>query len=219
MKKLITICLFMAMTFTVNAQVKKTTATKTPVKKVANTETTSTKPAEQKGPTKEQTIEYIYDQTKEANNYFVNNKSNIIHYMHIIKSIKIEDCKLIIQVEHSNRMINKVLDIVEYSVSLKDIEMVATNVFDFEAYTGSRISLNSRGWNVVLKTISNKSLIEVNPIFVSDYSDHIVGSIINEKSKISTLQIFCKSDVEKLQKAFNHLRKLCGAPEPIDFGN
>lgn len=176
--------------------------------------------AQDKKPTKEQTIEYIYDQTKGANNYHVRNSSNIIYYMHIIKSIKIEGCKLIVEVEHSHRMIDKVLDIVEYSVSLKDIEMVTTNVFDFEAYTTSRFSLNSRGWNVVLKTISNKPLIEVNPIFISEYSDHIVGSIINEKSKISTLQVFSKSgDVEKLQKAFNHLRKLCGAPEPIDFGN
>lgn len=54
MKKLITICLFMATSFAVNAQTKKTTTTKTPLNKL-----TKTQPAIQEEPTAKQTLEYI----------------------------------------------------------------------------------------------------------------------------------------------------------------
>nr|WP_315153936.1 hypothetical protein [uncultured Flavobacterium sp.] len=64
MKKLITICLFMAITLAGQAQVKKTTTTKTPVKKAAKT--ASTAPASQKSPTKEETINFIAKCMKEA---------------------------------------------------------------------------------------------------------------------------------------------------------
>jgi hypothetical protein len=61
MKKLLTLCFFMAVTLASQAQVKKATPTKAPVKKVTNTETAVITPAPQKGPTKEQTIAFIKD--------------------------------------------------------------------------------------------------------------------------------------------------------------
>lgn len=219
MKKLITICFFMATIFAVNAQEKKTTAAKPPVKKVTKTETAITTPVEQKGPTKEQTVTFIMDYF--ADHQFIGRKmdSQSKTSYRNIKAI-FNDCLVTISWDDSVTYFNMTPDnlnktyITKYEaiIDFKNIESVTIRPYgNDEGNQQYQADLTLKAApNTTFKITSTdkdstgkNNLKEVN-IPVNSYScdscDHYQYS-------------------KKIHQAFNHLRKLCGAPEPIDFGN
>ena len=166
MKKLITICLLLATTFTVTAQDGK--------------------------PTKEQTVQFIKDYFSnqkvgwplDDTKYFVRFEKNYVFTLEgTILTININRCPMgCTEKEDEFTKITETID-------LKNIESILIS----EAQIGSRhcnVKLN-------FNSINNKEKYE---LFINDGTDC---------SKVQ--------EYEKIKKAFNHLRKLCGAPEPINF--
>ena len=197
MKKLITICFFIATVFTVTAQTK--------------------------GPTKEQTIAFIKD-------YYDNNP-------------------MIISLITDTQVLRKGYESMNIDFSSSNNLMIINFVFTYDYKsldsdikrkykTGSKIILDlskiekisfysplgiSEGTEIVprmqFKTMPNAVIQE----YVSDKNLNFPG----DPKKVTTILIptgacdncnFVEAN-KKILQAFDHLRKLCGAPEPIDFGN
>ena len=174
MKKLITICLLIAMTFSVNAQDAK--------------------------PTKEQTIEFIkaYFKDFKERTWEEDNK-----YWTATDNYKFTILGTNVKLEWdtygwpSHELDGHIL----YEFDIKDISLLTFwygKAFNCSSY----ITFNTVNKKASIKYFegSKQSLV---------YECHI--SIYRGKN--------CLEDVSQTQiyKAFDHLRKLCGAPEPIKF--
>lgn len=168
MKKLITICLIIATTFTVKAQDTK--------------------------PTKEQTINFIKDYfsnqevgwTLDGGKYYLSLQKNYdLSLVGTILTIGIDeclgDCYAVENVEYTKT---------SKKIDLKNIESISISQADFTGGRHCDVKLN-------FNFINNKEKYEL---------------YINNGRDCSKAQEF-----EKIKKAFNHLRKLCGAPDPINF--
>lgn len=196
MKKLLIICLIMATIFTVNAQDNK--------------------------PTKEQTFTFIKD-------YLQNNSIQCSDYSgsrsrtRDIQSLSIDfdETKNLMIVYYefhylyrntSENLTDNSINKYKFIIDLSKIESIGYSIRNFEEC--SFIYLN-------LKVVPNASIdtyksggydetkeFPTNPIQVKD-----IGIPINNSCKDCE---FTEAD-RKILKAFNHLRKLCGAPEAISF--
>lgn len=173
MKKLITICLLIATTFTVNAQDGK--------------------------PTKEQTIEYIkgyFDDLKiegwvDGNHYKYSDNYKV----------SVNDSKVIIEWNQIH-FDNKSFDRMKYEFDIKDIVTLGISIAEGAGYCEN---------GIYFYTLNNKPLIKKSEGSNETYENKFDVSIYRGSN--------CIKDVSQTQiyKAFNHLRKLCGAPEPIKF--
>ncbi len=194
MKKLITICLIMATVFTVNAQDGK--------------------------PTKEQTVEFIKSYFKDKTimiDEFENDSYESREYQNVIIDFDYSTSIMIIQYGYEYNYRNAKLNLSDnqiyyykYVFNLANIESID---YSFTGKGPYHLKLN-------LKGVPNKVLSE----FEYTTKDEIKKFPLNGKDvKEVSFAVDIAYNVEttpeatKLQKAFNHLRKLCGAPDPISF--
>lgn len=150
-------------------------------------------------PTKDQTIEYLVNF---LNHYESDKKVTLpgqveAHYIHKLNSFSIKDCQVSLQAfyYHTSNMSDKITQrTTEFSFNLTDVEKVdlsSTKLGDHIFYFIKITAHNKK------KNFSSKEVGQT-----ETYTDSISFSIPND---------------EKIIQAFNHLRKLCGAPEPIKF--
>jgi len=149
-------------------------------------------------PTKEQTIEYISNTLKDYGSHWVSEDGS-------------SGTKEIVDIDFSGFVLTVTINYFykyfdqdkkfysEYSINLNEIEKVEIREERRGVYMLDLYSFNSK------KLFKNKTN--------SDYEGIKQPESIDYKSIIS---IPAPND-EKLVQAFNHLRKLCGAPEPIKF--
>jgi hypothetical protein len=206
MKKLLTICLIMATMFTVNAQDGK--------------------------PTKEQTIEFIKE-------YYVNNRlhTGIIsgdskkEFKHVgieKRDIRFTDNNEVTfdfdyYYKYSNysdgsKLVNDIYTKLRYVVDFSKIESINL-VIDLINTENLEISL-------ILKCTNGYSIESFEAKGYDGFDDLKLPNIPDKKNNITIPINYYKTSNanfnhseynKKVIQAFNHLRKLCGAPEPISF--
>ena len=161
MKKLITICLMMAMGFASNAQTK--------------------------GPTKEQTVAFIRD-------YFSNQKVgwdlNGVGFFLFEENFKIKLENSLLSITNNRYSSFSDPSIINREINLQNIESIGE----------------------IMETSATHNFCKKYLIFYTVNKKEESKIIINDGRDCSR-----KVDFEKIKKAFEHLRKLCGAPEPISF--
>lgn len=192
MKKLMIICLIMAMAFTSNAQTK--------------------------GPTKEQTITFIKDYF--AEHQFIGRKTSSqskTSYQNI-KAV-FNDCMVTITWDDSETFFNMTPDYLnktyvskfEVTIDFRNIESVTIRPY------GNDDENQQYQADLTLKAAPNTTFEKT----------QIDKDNKTEKTSVKELDIPVNSYAcsncdhfgysKKILQAFNHLRKLCGAPEPINF--
>jgi hypothetical protein len=192
MKKLLTICLIMATMFTVNAQDGK--------------------------PTKEQTIEFIKsyfkDKTFKVDEYNKNDKTyRSSEYMNFNVDFNYNTSQMIINFKYQGvfkavsepSLDNETISSNKYIFNINEIESIQTLFYGngpFEAALKFIV-----GPNKIIETYKD----EKDQKQIKKQEKEV--EIVVEKSYGTDLSI----EAAKLMKAFNHLRKLCGAPDPISF--
>ena len=191
MRKLITICLMMAMGFATNAQTK--------------------------GPTKEQTITFIKDYFAEHQNISRTMSSrSSLSFTNI--EVLFNDCYATVSWNSNTSYFDMTPDylnktIVRKSkviVEFKNIESVMIRPY------GNNNDNNEYQADLTLKAAPNTTFEETK----TDKNGS--KSISVKEVNIPVNSYSCSSCdhaeySKKIQQAFNHLRKLCGAPEPISF--
>ena len=168
MKKLITICLILATTFTLKAQDGK--------------------------PTKEQTIEYLKSVLLgvEGGKYLERKRGRSAG-LDFLDDIKLEGCILQMkngrqEIIYGEKLPKQIDDFYFQSIDFSTVESFK---FKLEEISGDWIKYNE---NLLLFYDTTRKK-----------NNWVVG-------------FYCKPEnTEKVLKALNHLRKLCGAPEPIKF--
>lgn len=159
-------------------------------------------------PTKEQTIEYIINTLKgitvggEKPGY---GSAPDFDLKKTVEDITITECKLKIKMHHYFASDEKRDDYTsEYEINLQDVESL--ELVETGRLGGTDIKFKSKNNSELFfnKTIVKKTM--------SGYNTQ------NFEGKRSLAQIYVREeDKIKVRQAFNHLRKLCGAPEPIKF--
>lgn len=163
--------------------------------------------AQDSKPTKEQTIEYIINTLK---GYSIHKdfpiKDNTSFSDEIeIEEINFNNCTLTIKIRiYEKRFYESAYDGFNdsknvFQLNLKDIEKVA--FADQEIFK----------WQIIFYSFNAKKLFKNDFTYANEK-----GRKENNTSMVSTCYIPVPKD-EKLVQAFNHLRKLCGAQEPIKF--
>ena len=149
-------------------------------------------------PSKEQTIEFINNKLSQLvyREGDVSRENTSYNY----KSSEIKNCNLIVTYTMDRDLGsngNVKLTFVN-EIPIDKIEKISINYgLKFESYQKTKLIKESKkGVNTVFGTSE---------------------TINNENYLSSTNLNMFQSDAEELLKAFNHLRKLCGAPEPISF--
>lgn len=164
--------------------------------------------AQEAKPTKEQTVDYL---TNVLNNYSIEGERESGPTTRKIKIDKIQftDCGMNISIYSKSTFgPDYVEKLTSYAVNLKDVESLEISA---EKYG------NSTFYYLSFKCYNNKKLINS-----SIESEKIGGNSYNpseqKQEKLSLLSIIIPVDSEeKIIQALNHHRKLCGAPEPIQF--
>lgn len=169
MKKLITICLFIAITFTVKAQNKNASANKS-------------------GPTKEQTLEYLKAALENVWGGFSSNRDgDLTEWEQTLEGLTMNGCILKLKIKNTTTINKESCTWCSHIDHNKEIDISLV-----ESVQTKKIGKTPLGDNLGLYFIVKNKPIQV--------------------------KAYCKpEDSEKVLKAFNHLRKLCGAPEPISF--
>ena len=201
MKNLLTLFFFILSLVVTNAQTNK------PVAKKTDTPTKAETTVVMKGPTKEETIEYIKNEIGEnvknltATSILFGN----LFKAEYIKEISISDCTLTIKtiIESSNEQKRKVENEI-VTIPLNKIQNI-------EIVNDKQESGQITGIQIKFTTYQKQNLITIND--EKEYAYYLSLSKMDSKSS----EAKPTRDLEKLTKAFNHLRKLCGAPEPISF--
>ncbi|GAB1345373.1 hypothetical protein [Cloacibacterium normanense] len=201
MKNLLTLFAIILSVGVANAQTKK------PVAKKTDTPTKAETTVVMKGPTKEETIEYIKNEIGEnvknltATSILFGN----LFKAEYIKEISISDCTLTIKtiIESSNEQKRKVENEI-VTIPLNKIQNI-------EIVNDKQESGQITGIQIKFTTYQKQNLITIND--EKEYAYYLSLSKMDSKSS----EAEPTRDLEKLTKAFNHLRKLCGAPEPISF--
>jgi len=193
MRKLLTICLIAAMALTGNAQIK--------------------------GPTKEQTITFIKDYF--AEHQFIGRKTSS-QSKTSCRNIKADfnDCKVTIYWDDTDTYFNMTPDNLnktyvnkyEVVIDFKNIESVEIRPSGDDDGNGQYQA------HLTLKAAPNTTF----SIRTIDYHNSDTGFENVKEVNIPVNSYSCSSCdhweySKKIQQAFNHLRKLCGAPEPISF--
>jgi hypothetical protein len=164
--------------------------------------------AQEAKPTKEQTVDYL---TNVLNNYSIEGERESGPTTRKIKidEIRFNDCGLNITIYSKSTFgPDYVEKLTSYAVNLKDIEALEISAGKYG---------NSTFYYLNFKCYNSKKLIN------SSIESEKIGGNSHKPSeqkqeKLSSLSIIIPVDSEeKLLQAFNHLRKLCGAPEPIKF--
>lgn len=158
-------------------------------------------------PTKEQTQEYILNVLKDFTETIGTKPSENVEFImkNEIKEISFKDCFLAVKIRHYEDRYYKGKkdgfneDIEEFQINLKDIESVyLQNYPETKSY-------------LVFACFNASSLIPF-----KTKSDNETHTGKEDSGKWAFGSIKAPND-EKLVQAFNHLRKLCGAPDPIKF--
>jgi hypothetical protein len=162
MKKLLTICLIMATVFTANAQDRK--------------------------PTKEQTLEYLQSVILgvRGGRIFIPDGEGETYSLY---EMKLDGC--ILKMKNAEGDVRSSL--MKKSDGIQEIDLSEVESFRF----------------TIEKPISD----------FKNYNDNLYLYYATKKSKsYYIVGFYCAPEnSEKVLKALNHLRKLCGAPEPISF--
>ena len=150
-------------------------------------------------PTKEQTIEFIKA-------YFTDLKIDGWHNGEYNKwddnyKVKIIGTNVTVEWDHYN-WTGKLDSHQLYELDVKDISALGISVDEGNGYCQNGITFY---------TVNKKASIKYIEGLKQSFVNHFDISIYRGKN--------CIEDVSQTQiyKAFNHLRKLCGAPEPIKF--
>ena len=159
-------------------------------------------------PTKEETIEYIINYINSFNSdersYIEEETKNLkVYFYTTYNSFTIKDCILNIDLSEYKEQIGgaypypkRLFRSVKIKIDLSKIESI-----DYSRWENRDGTISGIGALYFYSANHSKSIIR------NDYSnDEILIQIKAESG--NTSQIY---------KAFNHLRKLCGAPEPIKF--
>ena len=211
MKKLLTICLLLATTFTVNAQSGK--------------------------PTKEQTVQFIEDyfannrlstgvcgftDTDNQKNFFTTNISNLeIQFdekscLMIFNFDRFDNNKIYTQ---SGKLQYNFYNKVKYIIDLSKIENITVINDLYGDNKTSEIDLvfnASPGYKI--ETFKNGNEDKIETVMLPNIAKRESNIIIPINFYSTTDTNFNHSEHnKKITQAFNHLRKLCGAPEPISF--
>ena len=199
-----------------NAQTKK------PVAKKTDAPTKTLTPTATKGPTKEETQNYILNELKNDSKIYFSKYSKEkgataaydIFTSYNLSQISFEDCTLRLKIRkeykelyetrlsQSDRIVETTLDVV---IPLNKMEIISfiDDEIVFESVNGlSSIALS-------------EEKIRKHPSYVLNKQDEVIS--VETVSKADWNLPYNLQDPTKLTKAFNHLRKLCGAPEPISF--
>jgi hypothetical protein len=189
----------------VNAQARKTVSKPAIGKGTTNSFSEEQTPAEVKGPTKEETMTYI-------KNCILNAK-----YSQVKESGPLRNTY---EVEYNNVVLEGCILQITYSY---------TSTLERKGTYGVQATKN-QVWipiDRIENVISNDRNLELfvyqkeNAIKTSQKGERTVDekrTTIDESKTVNTYLLNLQSnEIEKLVKAFNHLRKLCGAPEPISF--
>ena len=199
-----------------NAQTKK------PVAKKTDAPTKTVTPTATKGPTKEETQNYILNELKNDSKIYFSKYSKEkgataaydIFTSYNLSQISFEDCTLRLKIRkeykelyetrlsQSDRIVETTLDVV---IPLNKMEIISfiDDEIVFESVNGlSSIALS-------------EEKIRKYPSYVLNKQDEVIS--VETVSKADWNLPYNLQDPTKLTKAFNHLRKLCGAPEPISF--
>lgn len=177
----------------------------------------------QQKPTQEETINFIKNKVDSFEGNFSKFSSAAGGYtssLNFSSTIRFEGCALIIERKRLHTVITvekgKVVDDVTtltISFNLKDIESVeninvSPHPLSFEEGTLYCIQFNTKdGAKLIEEDNVRKGL---------SYG----GTTLDESNseQVSSTYIYVnEQDRDKLIQAFNHLRKLCGAPDPIKF--
>jgi hypothetical protein len=151
--------------------------------------------AQDKKPTKEQTIEYITNVLKDYHSDFSRGDGGYGTYKITAINFKEDNLTLKVDILYGSSDVKHYL---EYVVDIKDVESVSIK------NSSGMYFLNFNSFNA-------KKLIKSTATSIYDGKQKPP-----EQSFSAEIAIPSPND-EKLLKAFNHLRKLCGAPEPITF--
>lgn len=196
MKKLLTICLIMTTVFTVNAQEGK--------------------------PNKEQTVAFIVEYLQNAN-IQCNDYNGTRHTARDINNLSVvfEDAKNLMIVYYefhylyrnaSENLTDNSINKYKYIFDISKIESIGFEISSFEKC--SFIYLN-------LKVVPNASIDAYESGGYEETKEFPANpsQVKNIRIPINNSCKDCEfTDADrKILKAFNHLRKLCGAPEPISF--
>ncbi|MCU7619185.1 hypothetical protein NZ698_18555 [Chryseobacterium sp. PBS4-4] len=200
--------------------------------------------AQKSGPTKEQTIDFIKDYLKDFNSGEYNGKANTYPVSEILQNrvdnysidFSLDKCKPTVHYnttfsydyknDTSVRMY-KILTKNKIIIDLKKIE----EIFIASNYLNARSDMMDANLTFVAATgeSSQHFLTEMTlsqqKDTEKDYNDMKLPETSSLKKNVSFPLSFYstsdnvdyKSQHKKILQAFNHLRKLCGAPEPINF--
>ena len=224
MKTLLTLFAIILSLGLANAQTKK------PVAKNTEIPTKTETPSATKGPTKEETIEYIANTLNAKEIHFIVfpelKKSGGISpktvEKYFVESILMDNCKLIIHLKiESNESYSDFKwyksETIVYSDQIVEIPLDKIEFIKEGSITYPEYNLTSNF--ILFKAVQDSKLIKENSKWFSKYKES--GKIDYEKQKEDLLSEYKfnanQINEVKLTKAFNHLRKLCGAPEPISF--
>lgn len=163
--------------------------------------------AQDNKPTKEQTVAFIKSFFKDLKVGTIVRYS-IAHnmpYWKIVDNYKIEvnDCTLTIEYDTYEKFPEeRFAGTRRLVIDLKDIETIA-------------VSLDNRAvcqYSILFKTVNKKNSIKKKKAdgYENVYEGEILFHATTDIEDVAEEQM-------KMVKAFNHLRKLCGAPEPISF--
>jgi hypothetical protein len=194
MKTLLTLFAIILSVGVANAQTKKPVVKKTDTP--AKTETTTTT----KGPTKEETIEYIKNELQREFNLSI--YTTRTDYKVYLEDLDVQGCDLVFikRTENSGEISKE-----KIIIPLDKIESIEE---DYSKYTNGAISSRM----IIFLTYQKQKLISQSDKRVYDYQLPLSYADLD-----MNVDARASRNIEKLTKAFNHLRKLCGAPEPISF--
>lgn len=155
--------------------------------------------AQDSKPTKEQTIAYLRNILLNPNGVLWTSESGQTTCRTIVTSITFAGCSMIIETNRwcSSDSKNEQRKTI-YTVDFSQVEKVDAEGFKWES--------------VRLTAKDHELLISVKFTYTDASGKETVTNSFEGDAAIP-----CPLEKEKIIKAFNHLRKLCGAPEPITF--
>ena len=196
-----------------NAQTKKTASKPTATKTQQTAQVKEDTPTQTKGPNKEVTQQYII-------NFFLNKN---------VGSIKSK-------VSNTDQIITTILhcDEVVFKECVLNLTFSESATLDYDRRSGrSNVVLGEAKLflTIPLSQIESIEKDDNHIKFIAQYNENVIKDIFEssdayyknvlENGSKGKCFILCNTsssaEIDKLIKSFNHLRKLCGAPEPIYF--
>ncbi|MCA6068319.1 hypothetical protein JI747_014095 [Chryseobacterium sp. RG1] len=167
-------------------------------------------------PTKEETVKYIKNIVDRFDLTYGAGETSFLKHYNFSNKIAFQDCYVVIEQQlvynddWKSGYKSDFVRVVTKSFDLKDIEQVGEITFSPE-----KESTTAR-YGITFHSKSGEKLIEENTS-TKGIENNRDANRNNSESESETFLFVELADREKLIKAFNHLRKLCNAPEPISF--